>query len=261
MRFYLGTHETSWLAKVTDVPLFVSHRRLALRKTLPRATTEWALDSGGFTELSMFGQWTTTPREYVTAVRRYTEEIGRLQWASPQDSMCEPWIVARTGSTVTQHQARTIDNYLRLRELAPGLPFVPVLQGWELDDYHRCADLYDAAGVDLTAHPVVGVGSVCRRQGEASISVILESLAARGLRLHGYGVKVDGLRMSAAHLTSADSMAWSYSARMAARTGGGYPGCTHGTCANCLRYALRWRDRVMADLRYQQTTLPLGVST
>lgn len=87
-RFYLGTHETSWLTR-TDVPLFISHRRLARNKSLPRAVGPWALDSGGFTELNMYGEWRTTPSEYVAAVRRYTEEVGGMQWASPQPGLDE----------------------------------------------------------------------------------------------------------------------------------------------------------------------------
>jgi hypothetical protein len=258
VKFYLGSHETSWLGRLTDVPLFISHRRLAPRKRLPAATTDWALDSGGFTELSMYGEWRTTPRQYTAAARRYRDEIGRLQWASPQDWMCEPWITAKTGLAVHKHQELTVDNYRRLRDMAPDLPFVPVLQGWELDDYRRCADLYDAAGVDLTNEHTVGVGSVCRRQGAASIAHILETLAGLGLRLHGFGVKTDGLRTAAQYLTSADSMAWSYRARMDARHGHPNPGCTHRTCANCLPYALRWRRRVTASLGYQQWPLDFG---
>ena len=34
--FYLGTHMDGWLAHV-GVPLILSHRRLARRKTLPKA--------------------------------------------------------------------------------------------------------------------------------------------------------------------------------------------------------------------------------
>ena len=38
-------------------------------------------------------------------------------------------------------------------------------------------------------------------------------------------------------------MAWSYAARRAPAL----PGCTgHLNCANCLTYAARWRDRVLA---------------
>jgi hypothetical protein len=77
----------SWLLKdeLRDIPLFVSHRRLDRYRTLKPAITDWALDSGGFTELSMFGEWRTKPSQYVTAIRRYVDQIGRLQWASPQD--------------------------------------------------------------------------------------------------------------------------------------------------------------------------------
>lgn len=53
--FYLGTSEVRWLGQA-NVPLFISHRRLAPRKSFPRALTGWALDSGGFTELSMYEQ-------------------------------------------------------------------------------------------------------------------------------------------------------------------------------------------------------------
>lgn len=61
--FYLGTSEVRWLGQA-NVPLFISHRRLAPRKSFPRALTGWALDSGGFTELSMYGEWRTTARDY-----------------------------------------------------------------------------------------------------------------------------------------------------------------------------------------------------
>ncbi|MGH8933286.1 MAG: DUF7221 family queuine tRNA-ribosyltransferase-like protein [Egibacteraceae bacterium] len=52
-----------------------------------------------------------------------------------------------------------------------------------------CADLYERAGVALTTEPLVGVGSVCRRQASAEITGLLTSLAALGLRLRGFGVK------------------------------------------------------------------------
>ncbi|QFG09897.1 queuine tRNA-ribosyltransferase [Mycobacterium phage Geraldini] len=166
---YLGTHEPSWL-RTAGVPLFVSHRRLSrLRTTLPQAAAPWALDSGGFSELSMFGGWRTTPEAYVAAVVRYDEQIGRLDWAAPQDWMCEPDMIAKTGLSVVEHQERTVRNYVRLRELwadasEAECPFMPVLQGYATEDYLRCMDMYGEAGVDLGAIELVGVGSVCRRQ-------------------------------------------------------------------------------------------------
>jgi hypothetical protein len=79
--FYLGTHMPNWLA-TSDVPLFVSRRRLTDRKTLPEARTTWALDSGGFTELSMYGEWRTSVKEYALDMLRFGVEIGELAWVS-----------------------------------------------------------------------------------------------------------------------------------------------------------------------------------
>jgi hypothetical protein len=35
--------------------------------------------------------------EYAGLVARYAEEIGGMDWAAPQDWMCEPWIIEKTG--------------------------------------------------------------------------------------------------------------------------------------------------------------------
>ncbi len=248
-QFYLGTHMPHWLGLV-DIPLFVSHRRLMNRKTFPRALGPWALDSGGFSELQMYGEWRTTPEEYVAAVRRYRDEIGNLVWAAPQDWMCEPVVIeggqvgpikfVGTGLSVYIHQRRTVANFMRLRRLAPDLPFAPVLQGYTLEDYERCAQMYADAGVDLAAEPIVGVGSVCRRQDSDEIAAVFAHFRDRGLSLHGFGVKTLGLAKAADVLESSDSMAWSVD-------GLHTPGCTasHKTESNCLPFALRWRERVM----------------
>lgn len=266
--FYLGTHRPNWLWTASDdVPLFPTFGELRKRKTpFPRATTRWALDSGGFTELKKHGQWTVTPEEYIDLVRRCRDELGGMEWASPQDWMCEPWIIeggwhggqfyAGTGLTVAEHQARTIDNLLTLRDMAPDLPFIPVLQGWELADYHRHADAYNAAGIDLTAEPVVGIGSVCRRQATGQIAGVFDSLMGRGLRMHGFGVKTSGLSIYADALTSADSLAWSYQARKWARAGWRGP-CGKNTCANCLHFALDWRARALRSLHTRQLSFSL----
>ena len=241
VRFLLGTHQPHWLA-TAEVSLFISDRRLRHYRTLPHARSSWALDSGAFTTLSLGHQF-DPPAVYLARVRRYRDSIGQLLWAAPQDWMCEPFILAKTGLAVAEHQRRTVANYLQLREHAPDLPIVPVVQGWTLADYLHCADLYQAAGVDLTSAPLVGVGSVCRRQGTTDVYAILAALHRAGItRLHGFGVKTLGLRRYGHLLTSADSMAWS----AAARRQPPLPGCTgHINCANCPRYAYQWRQNVI----------------
>jgi hypothetical protein len=254
-RFWLGTHAPPWLARPdVAVPLFVSHATLRQRRRLPAAVTEWACDSGAFSELAAHGAdaFPDGPPAYAAAVRRYRDEIGRLAWAAPQDWMCEPFMLARTGLTVAEHQRRTVANYLDLRTLAPDLPIRPVLQGNTPADYEHCARLYQRAGVDLAAEPLVGLGSVCRRQHTGGIAGLAADLAGSGIRLHAFGAKTTGLPVLAAHLASADSLAWSYVAR---RQPVRLPGCQHANCANCPRWALTWRTRLLTRIAAPQLDL------
>jgi hypothetical protein len=244
VKFWLGAWNASWF-KRTTVPLFVSHRQLQRLRTLPTATGPWALDSGGFTELNLHGRWVTTPADYVKAVARYRDEIGHLAWASPQDWMCEPFVISKTGLSVADHQQRTVTNLLELRDLAPHLPIIPVLQGWERDDYMRHVDAYAASGVTLEDEPLVGIGSVCRRQNAGEAADIVYQLSRLGLRLHGFGFKVTGLRRASLWLESSDSMAWSYRAR---RGNIRMAGCTHRKCSSCLAWALTWRAQILGAI-------------
>jgi hypothetical protein len=278
--FYLGTHQANWLwdsdSRFEDVTFFVSVNRFARRKTpLPRATRSVCFDSGGFTVLKQHGGWPIDAEEYVERIRRYRSELGedRVQWVAPQDWMCEPWVIygknqhlnpehrdyfhgtrAARGlapgdpeqdldTAVAIHQRYTVENYLQLRRLAPELPIIAVLQGWTLRHYLNCLRLYQDAGIDLTREPVVGLGSVCRRQATGEIQEIVQNLAARGLKLHGFGVKTKGLAAYAKGLVSADSLAWSQDARWAKEPLPGHQ-ARHKKCNNCPDWALGWyRDR------------------
>lgn len=243
--FYLGTHKPHWLAKA-PVPLFVSRRTIGTLKKLPQAVCRWALDSGGFTELSMFGAWTMDARAYAAEVRRFRDEVGSLDWAAPQDWMCEPVMLAKTGKTVEEHQRLTVENFVELRSLAPDLPIVPVVQGWGLGDYFRCVELYERHGIDLTREPIVGVGTVCRRQGMVQGSLIFTQLNGLGLKLHGFGIKTNGLNNFADKITSADSLAWSFHARRRAPIEAHIG--RHKNCANCIEYAMAWRSDVLSKI-------------
>jgi hypothetical protein len=222
LRFYLGTHEPTWLGR-SHVPLFVSAVRLRDRckRKLPRAAAPWALDSGGYSVLTRPGDgptsYPTTDAEYAAEVRRWADEIGNLDWAACQDWMTEPHVIDRTGLDLGEHQRRTVRSFTALRMLNTGLPFIAVLQGQTLDDYRRCADLYEQAGHELRAGQLVGIGSVCRRQHTAEAERVIRALTADGFTLHGFGFKVDGLARCADVLASADSLAWSDGARRGAQ--------------------------------------------
>lgn len=235
--FLLGTSEPDWLRR-TNVPLFISRRRLQRLRTLYEARGPWVLDSGGFTELHQFGEWRLTADEYGKRVKRYADEIGGMLWAAPQDWMCEPSALAMSGRTVAEHQQLTVNNFVQLRDILGPL-VVPVLQGWHRDDYLRCVDLYDRAGINLNQEPTIGLGSVCRRNADSDISAIIAAL--QPLSLHAFGVKGDAYVANVDRLKSADSMAWSFTARYSPPL----PGHPHRRCHHCLEYALRWRTRLL----------------
>jgi hypothetical protein len=239
MDFYLGTHMPSWMP-IVAVPLFISRRRLHRYKKIPQAQSEWCLDSGGFSELSMYGEWRTTPEEYIDDVNRFAA-AGQMKWCAPQDWMCEPWITAKTGLTVETHLQKTVENYLLLKER--NLPVIPVLQGWQMPDYERCAEIYSLNNVDLASASVVGLGSVCRRQATSEIGEIAKWGFDNGWKLHGFGVKAAGLAKYGNYLKSADSLAWSFSGRYIHNNTCGKP-----SCANCMHYALEWREKVIGTL-------------
>ncbi len=254
--FYLGVHKPQWLGKM-GVPLFLSRCQLQQRKSLPRSREPWALDSGAFSELSLRGEWGITHREYVAEVRRYDAEIGNLRWSACCDWMCEPFILKKTGLSIREHQRRTVESVLELRQLAPELRWLPVLQGWEVTDYLFHWEQYWKAGIDLEREPCVGVGSVCRRQHTVQVANIVRAL--QPLKLHAFGVKLGGLTNTASMLQSSDSMAWSFHARRRPPL----PGCTHQNCANCARYAMLWRTDLLVRInrlsgKPQQLLLDFG---
>lgn len=271
MNFYLGAHRPYWLSS-SPVPLFISVNTLGAYKgrgeEWPIAKrggcrAPWALDSGGFTELKHHGNHRLDSDIYGGMVTRFMDEYTMIppDFAAIQDFMCEPWVISGgtfkgqtfvgTGLTVRDHLELTVMSYCYLAEEFYFIPWMPTLQGYTLDDYLLCEQMYLDAGVDLAGARRVGLGSVCRREATAEIEQIVNTFAGRGYRLHGFGVKTDGLKRYGPRLASADSMAWSTAARLEnirlpdTRWGA----CTHpGVCNNCLRWALVWREMVLAGL-------------
>lgn len=263
MKLYLGTHEPYWIGRST-VPLFASLERMSPRDRFPHrpALGGWALDSGGFSRLQQ-GGWNMSPMAYLEKVYELADRCPGMEWAAPQDWMCEPGAINATGRTVAEHQILTVENYCWLREIDERRLIIPVLQGWEPGDHLHCRDLYLAWGVDLATEPLVGVGTICRRQATSEIHGIIRDLAAEGLALHGFGVKVRGLNLYGELLTSCDSLAWSYRARSHALHGGGKL-CetgTHCRCNNCFEWAHMWHSRIVnrdLDIEISETEIDDG---
>lgn len=229
--FYLGSHHATSRWWALGVPLFVSVRVVARRRDIP-ATAPWALDSGGFTEIDKHGRWVTTEDEYVASIERLSQ-FPHFAWAAPQDWMCEPKMLEKTGLTVREHQERTVASFLSLRARV-GERVIPVVQGYQPKEYDRCIELYQSAGVDLSAEPIVGLGSVCKRSGTRDAVRLIRYLQDHRLRLHGFGLKDTAFQLCRHMLASADSMAWSATARR------------EGRDSNSPEEAIAWRERLLA---------------
>lgn len=244
--FYLGTHRPYWLP-LTDVPLFVSAVTLRKRARCPKACGPWAQDSGGFSQLQAHGAWTGSDNVYAAETNAWADQAGRSpDFAACRDMMCEPFMLDKTGLTIRDHQLWTIESYLNLVRLAPWIRWLPVVQGWHADDYREHVEMYRSAGVDLRELARVGVGSVCRRQATKEGAEIICAVADLGIKVHAFGVKVEGLRLFGHRIASADSMAWSFIARKRRLLLDSCIGKGHANCANCMTWALEWhRTRIL----------------
>lgn len=175
------------------------------------------------------------------------KKLAKIPW--PRAGMREQQIAA--------HQRRTIERYDALvaavqmpEGASPGAEdsstpqhpsgaaasvyILPVLQGFAPADYVTHLRTY---GERLAPGAWVGVGSICKRNGDpAAIARVLDTIKTErpDLRLHGFGLKTTAL----AHpfirslLYTADSMAWSFAARM------------NGGNGNDWREAMRWASRI-----------------
>lgn len=243
--FYVGLHMESH-ARHFD-RCCISIKRLLRRKS-DFAVGEWLLDSGAFTELRQHGRFLDEPEEYAARVIRWAK-CGNMAAAVSQDYMCEPIVInggtvvvggrrivfKGTGLSVPEHQRLTIERYDRIKAAVGAAAYVlPVLQGYWPEEYVAHVGQY---GDRLAEGQWVGVGSVCKRNVDVEeIEHVLMAVkkARPDLRLHGFGVKITALESSVVRdcLYSADSMAWSYNARMNRRGG------------NAWQDAKRFADRI-----------------
>jgi hypothetical protein len=233
VRFFTGLHHPAD-AQHFDTA-FISVNAIRNRKG-PFPANEWIMDSGAFTTIRTHGGYPHGPEEYAAQIKRWSTN-GRLLAAVAQDWMCEADMLKRTGLTVPEHQRLTVERYdeLDLAWDVAGVYILPVLQGYAPQDYVAHIRQY---GARLMPGMWVGVGSVCKRNGDpkAIEDVLLAIKTERpDLRLHGFGLKKTAFKskLVCSLLHTADSMAWSYSARK------------QGRDANSWREAKRWTHDVM----------------
>jgi hypothetical protein len=215
MLFYVGLHQPSDAQHFERACLSVNVLR---KRQKPLGAKAWLMDSGAFTEIAKHGGYRHSVDDYAEVINRWASDPAMVA-AVAQDYMCEPWMVAKTGLSIPQHQRLTIERYDALLPLVPRTYVMPVLQGYAPSEYVTHLRMY---GSRLGVGVYVGVGSICKRNTDvAAIETVLLAIKRErpDLRLHGFGIKTTALGSGVVcqNLHSADSMAWSFAARREGR--------------------------------------------
>lgn len=176
------------------------------------------IDSGGYSFIKGMGEYETSHEEYLSWIEQVKPELFALR-----DYPCEPDVLEKHGRTVDEHQSMTTRDHRELMDKIDcrniNADPVAVVQGRSVDEYLQHVD-------DLKAHglltDVLGVGSVCGRHAVKEIKPIIKAIdeaTPKRVSLHGFGLKIQSLQVPEVYnrLNSADSMAYSYSARTDSR--------------------------------------------
>jgi hypothetical protein len=275
-KFYTGAWSAgpSWLYRgegLPSMPLFFSYRYMFKRKSsFPKSKAPWALDSGAYAingrgkSNGLEEEFRFEPKKYAEDIIRFSEEIGQLEWAAPQDWLCTPKRLRETGMTVSECQSRTSASFHQLRRLVDGRVFVPaILQGRTIEEFSRHARKYEEDGLPLYKEPFVCVGSLGSNQTK-DISILSFLEAEFGLKPHVFGASMAVMQSGLAY--SADSVRWSYDAwkisAMRKNLGLAYKEptlvtCTHhGDCTSCFAWAAAWASTNILSLLLKGFSLP-----
>lgn len=148
------------------------------------------LDCGGFTALNHYD-------DYPFSVINYANLIAKLNphYYASMDYPCEPEISRNLGLMTNQERIKaTVKNALELSEWESHLPgqMVPVIQGYELDEYLYCLDLYAENNL---IRDYMAVGSMCRRISNDQLSKLIPGIYYKAqdlgcTKLHFFGLKL-----------------------------------------------------------------------
>ena len=198
----------------TTVKCLVNYATHRTKPPLPNNMNTLFVDAGGYGILTKLKDYPFSPNTYFRDLRI----LKPAYWGS-MDYPCHPPFLKRLGRTVTEQIIATLNNQILLMEhdqfdQVPG-QFIPVIQGWEMDDYLYCIDAMRDNGL-LTDYMAIGSlkrprkGNNGPNQTKQLILQIAKELP--GTRLHIFGITLLILEdpMVAPAIYSGDSASWSF---------------------------------------------------
>ncbi|EQB16816.1 MULTISPECIES: DUF7221 family queuine tRNA-ribosyltransferase-like protein [Sphingobium] len=225
-----------------------------------RELASLSLDSAGFVAMARYGGYPWRTTDYLVLAASYP-----FRWFASMDYCVEPEI-ARDREEVLDRISRTIranfDCRSGARDLGIEHRLMPVIQGRRPEDYERCLD---GLLLDYSRTPLIGVGSLCRREvsgPEGLIAVLdhLDRILPRDVRLHGFGVKgtaLSHLKGLEYRLASTDSQAYGQTARHDALVRG-VPKTDRLVAQHMQAWTCRQFARLGSPRQVRQPELPLA---
>ena len=246
--YFVGTDDFQRAHKVNamisaNALVRIKNGALQIRKAPIRAG-RWMMDSGAFSQVTKYGDFIMSPEDYVRIAVRF-QDCGDLACIVTQDYMCEPHVIGMLQdmgkeASIRIHQRKSVERYKQIVVEAErqGLkvPVMPVLQGWEVEDYiehwnwlcavnrqlGRKGKTVEAFGWNHNQPRWIGVGSTCKRNKNPEVvSQILDALPwdfinSYDVRIHLFGYKTTGLKSDRIkdRIYSADSFAYDFTNRL-----------------------------------------------
>lgn len=168
------------------------------------------IDSGGFTAAKRWGRYPWTIAQYAEWIGQMSRDVI-LDFCAVMDYACEPTVNRSILATNQSRIEATIENEIACKEVAPGLPWLPVLQGDNLAE--RTYDLDRRREMGLRPTDYAGIGSVCGRGAHGARQVV-KFYADRlpGVKYHGFGMHIQALDDDAVYgvVKSWDSYSWNW---------------------------------------------------
>jgi len=167
------------------------------------------IDSGGFSMFTKYAEFPYSVSNYIEFVNDLRDKWPVTEVAT-MDYPCEPEVNRSSHKTNVERIDATINNALECIDHDTSIPWVPVLQGYTLDEYKYCWDQYQEFGVSAN---LWAVGSVCVRKKTGGIRYLMTRIKRYTKQnLHSFGLTLSSLRHSDVFfsIVSSDSAAWNW---------------------------------------------------
>jgi hypothetical protein len=166
------------------------------------------LDSAGFSLARSTGEYPFSRDAYCDLAAKIGADLVAVR-----DYPCEPGVDRSVHRTNRDRIRAGIAEARELTASRPGLPWVPVIQGYTREEYAESVALHES---EHLVRPLMAVGSLCRRRRADQAWEVLRLVRKLlpDARLHGFGIDLRflGDRRIKQALWSADTAAWKFNA-------------------------------------------------